>query len=65
MLKLDCGAQVLQAQALLLKVFLMIGGRQSSEYISALTASLMLWEHYETCDHPCWHLFKEQCQCVE
>ena len=27
---------------MLLKVFMMIGGRQSSEYISALTASLLL-----------------------
>ena len=61
MLKLDSGAQVLQAQAMLLKVFMMIGGRQTSEYISALTASLLLCGHYETCercDHPCWHLFK-------
>ena len=40
---------------MLLKVFLMTGGRQSSEYISALTASLMLWGHYESCDHPCWN----------
>ena len=44
---MDAGADVLRAQALLLKVFLMIGGRQCSEYINALSASIMLWCHYE------------------
>ena len=58
MLKTDSGAQVLQAQALLLKVFLKISGRQSSEDISALTASPMLWGHCGSCEHPCCHLFK-------
>jgi hypothetical protein len=55
---MDAGADILRAQALLLKVFLMIGGRQSAEYIKALTASIMLWAHYESCQHPCWQIFQ-------
>ena len=50
---------MLRAQALLLKVFMLIGGRQCSEYINALTASIMLWGHYESVNHPCWQLFKQ------
>ena len=46
-------------QALLLKVFMLIGGRQCSEYINALTASIMLWGHYEAVNRPCWQLFKQ------
>ena len=57
-LKTDGGEDVLRAQALLLKVFVLIGGRQCSEYINALTASIMLWGHYEAVNHPCWQLFK-------
>lgn len=54
---MDSGVEVLRAQALLLKLFLMIGGRQSAEYVKALSASIMLWGHYESCQHPCWQLF--------
>ena len=57
-LKMDSGADVLRAQALLLKVFMMIGGRSCIEYIRALTASIMLWGHYESTQHPCWQLFR-------
>ena len=57
-LKMDSGADVLRAQALLLKVFMMIGGRSCTEYIRALTASIMLWGHYESTQHPCWELFR-------
>ena len=38
---------------------MLIGGRQCSEYINALTASIMLWGHYESVNHPCWQLFKQ------
>ena len=55
---MDGGEDVLRAQALLLKVFMLIGGRQCSEYINALTASIMLWGHYEAVNHPCWCLSK-------
>ena len=55
---MDSGADVLRAQALLLKVFMMIGGRSCTEYIRALTASIMLWGHYESTQHPCWELFR-------
>ena len=58
-LKMDAGEEVLRAQARLLKVFLMIGGRNCSEYINALVASLLLWGHYESEDHPCWQMFRE------
>ena len=58
-LKMDAGEDVLGAQALLLKVFMLIGGRQCNEYINALTASIMLWGHYEAVNHPCWQLFKQ------
>ena len=57
-LKMDSCADVLRAQALLLKVFMMIGGRSCTEYIRALTASIMLWGHYESTQHPCWELFR-------
>ena len=40
-LKMDSGADVLRAQALLLKVFMMIGGRSCTEYIRALSASII------------------------
>ena len=44
---MDGGEDVLRAlRALLLKVFMLIGGWQCSEYINALTASIMLWGHY-------------------
>ena len=49
---------MLCGQALLLKVFMMIGGRSCTEYIKALTASIMLWGHYESTQHPCWQLFR-------
>ena len=55
-LKMDSAVQVLQAQALLLKVFLKIGGRQSPEYISALTEWLMLCGPCESCEHLRWRL---------
>ena len=58
-LKMDAGEDVLRAQALLLKVFMLIGGRQCNEYINALTASIMLWGNYEAVNHPCWQLFKQ------
>jgi hypothetical protein len=56
---MDGGEDVLRTQALLLKVFMLIGGRQCSEYINALTASIMLWGHYEAVNRPCWQLFKQ------
>jgi len=55
---MDAGADVLRAQALLLKVFLLIGGKSCSEYIRALTASILLWSNYEKSQHPCWLLFQ-------
>ena len=36
---MDAGADVLAAQALLLKVFLPVGGSKCSEYVRALTSS--------------------------
>ena len=55
---MDSGVEVLRAQALLLKLFLMTGGRQSAEYIKVLSASIMLWGFYESSQHPCWELFR-------
>ena len=55
---MDSGVEVLRAQALLLKVFIMTGGRQSAEYIKVLSASIMLWGFYESSQHPCWELFR-------
>ena len=57
-MKMDAGEDVLRAQALLLKLFMLIGGAKCNEYIKALSASLMLWSHCEQRDHPCWQLFK-------
>jgi hypothetical protein len=57
-MKMDAGADVLRAQALLLKLFMLIGGAKCSEYINALSASLLLWGQYEQCNHPCWQLFQ-------
>ena len=37
---MDSGAEVLKAQALLLKVFLLVGGRQCSEYTYSLSTAL-------------------------
>ena len=54
---MDAGSDVLAAQALLLKVFLLIGGSKCSEYVRALTASLAQWSEYERCNHPCWQMF--------
>ena len=56
-LKMDAGADVLAAQARLLKVFLLVGGAKCSEYVRALTASLLQWSEYERVNHPCWQLF--------
>ena len=56
---MDKGADVLTAQALLLKVFLLVGGAQCSEYIRALTASIAQWSEYERVNHPCWQVFEE------
>ena len=53
---MDAGSDVLAAQALLLKVFLLIGGSKCSEYVRALTASLSQWSEYERCNHPCWQM---------
>lgn len=58
-LKMDSGADLLRAQALLLKVFLLVGGSQCTEYVRALTASISQWAHYEEVRHPCWLLFEE------
>ena len=60
---MDAGADVLRAKALLLKVFLLVGGAQCSEYVRALTASLLLWSHYERCNHPCWQMFSHNVSC--
>ena len=57
-MNMDAGEDVLRAQALLLKLFMLIGGAKCNEYIKALSASLMLWSHYEQREHPCWQLFK-------
>jgi len=54
---MDSGADVLRAQAVLLKVFLLVGGSQCTEYVRALTASISQWAHYEDVQHPCWQLF--------
>ena len=43
---------------MLLKVFLLIGGKCCTEYIRALTASILLWSFYERSQHPCWQLFQ-------
>ena len=56
-LKMDAGADVLAAQARLLKVFLLVGGAKCGEYVRALTASLLQWSEYERVNHPCWQLF--------
>ena len=56
-LKMDAGADVLAAQARLLKVFPLVGGAKCSEYVRALTASLLQWSEYERVNHPCWQLF--------
>ena len=56
---MDEGEDGLRTQALLLKVLMLIGRRQCSEYIIALTASIMLWGHYKAVNHPCWQLFKQ------
>ena len=53
---MDAGEDVLRAQAMLLKVFLLIGGKSCTEYIRALTASILLWSSYERSQHPCWQL---------
>ena len=55
---MDAGEDVLRAQARLLKVFLMIGGRKCTEYVNALSASILLWGHYESIDHPAWQMFR-------
>ena len=55
---MDAGADVLTAQALLLKVFLLVGGAKCSEYVRALTASIAQWSEYERVNHPCWQLFR-------
>jgi hypothetical protein len=57
-MKMDAGAEVLRAHALLLKLFMLIGTPNCSDYIRALSASIMLWSHYEQCQHPCWQLFQ-------
>ena len=59
-LKMDSGADVLRAQALLLKVFMMIGGRSCTEYIRALTASIMLWDAASLLA-----IYPPQCQCLQ
>ena len=46
-LKMDKGTDVLAAQALLLKVFLLVGGPKCSEYIRALSASIAQWSIQE------------------
>lgn len=57
LLKMDDGEAVLRGQVHLLRVFMLIGGRSSSEYIKALTASVLLWVHWKKINHPCWLLF--------
>ena len=57
-MKMDSGAGVLRGQALLLKVFLLMGGSQCTEYCRALMASISQWAHYEEVKHPCWELFQ-------
>ena len=57
LLKMDDGDAVLRGQEHLLKVFMLIGGRGSNEYIRALTASILLWVHWKKINHPCWLLF--------
>jgi len=54
---MDSGVDVLRCQALLLKFFLLVGGAQCTEYIRALTASILQWSNYQSCQHPCWQLF--------
>ena len=56
-LKMDSGADVLASQALLLKVSLLVRGAKCTEYIRALTASLLQWSEHERTNHPCWQLF--------
>ena len=55
---MDAGADVLAAQALLLKVFLLVGDAKCSEYVRALTASQLQWSEFERVNHPCWQLFR-------
>ena len=57
-LKMDKGTDVLAAQALLLKVFLLVGGPKCSEYVRALSASIAQWSEFERTNHPCWQLFQ-------
>ena len=44
---MDAGADVLAAQARLLKVFLLVGGAKCGEYVRALMALLLQWSEYE------------------
>ena len=54
---MDSGADVHPSQALLLKVFLLVGGAQCTGCIRALTASLLQWSEYEPINHRCWQVF--------
>ena len=54
---MDSGADVHPSQALLLKVFLLVGGAQCTGFIRALTASLLQWSEYEPINHRCWQVF--------
>ena len=56
---MDAGADVLTVQALLLKVFLLVGGASCSEYVRALSASIVQWSEYERVNHPCWQVFEQ------
>jgi hypothetical protein len=59
LLKMDNGRDVLTGQANLLRIFILIGGRQCSEYVRALTASLLLWCNWKKENHPCWQVFEQ------
>jgi hypothetical protein len=60
---MDGGRRILKHHVLLLKVFVCIGGRRTTDYSRALVTQLALWIQLKQMDHPAWHMFLENASC--
>ncbi len=56
---MDDGEKVLKAQAELLRLFLLLPGRDATPYVIALTLSIAHWSMWKASDHPVWKMFRD------
>lgn len=56
---MDHGDRVLAHQVRLLKVFMLLSGRNTHEYERALLASICIWSRQKKLDSPMWRMFEQ------